>query len=206
MLSHPIEKLSGVIICVPNPFRRKSLARLFEASDFQSICCADPIDAVYTFRLRCMEIRVLVFDLDAIGLDFLDSITQISEAVGYCYKPYIVALSECCNDSDLESELIIRGAELRSIERPLEIVHTAEAIRLSFSKTPFRLIHYCDHDFEGRCVPGEVPALEIRPSTLGVPLTETPLYFADAILKYSPHAHRSRFPPYCNSWQWIRSI
>lgn len=186
MFDRPIERPFGVMICIPNPFRRESLVRLFQNSEFECISRADPSQAIAIFRNRCLDIRVLIFDVDAFGPTFLDSLSAISNAVGYGYKPYIVALSEHTDDSQLASDLLVRHAELRAIERPLEILCTADAIRFSFSKVPFRLIHYYDHSFEGRCVPGEVPALEIRLGCRGVPLTEAPLYFADAILKYSP--------------------
>ena len=174
------------MLCIPHSFRRENLMQLFQNSEFGPIAHASPSDAISCFGRRCMEIQVLVFDVDAFGLDFLGSIAQISDAVGYGYKPYIAAVSEHCNDPRLESELIIRGAELKAIERPLEIVRTAEAIRMSSSRGLFRLIHYCDHNFEGRCAAGEVPALEVRSNTRGIPLSEAPLYFADAILRHSP--------------------
>ncbi len=188
MLDHQDKKKPEVIISIPNSFRRESLAMLFEDSGFAPIRCTDPTQAMRFFQQRCLQVAAIIFDADAFGPQFLESTILISDSAGYGFRPYLAGLSQDCNNPDLESNLRMHDAELRALERPLEIVSTVRALRRNLSKQPFRLVHYCDHDFGGRCVAGEVPLLEIRAKGRGIPLSESPLFFADAILKYSPEA------------------
>jgi len=186
-----------IIISLDNQYERHSLGEALDDIGFVIHYCTEIANAKMMLQYRSFQIAIVIFDADRPTLQFLDSVLEFLSMRGYQGEMQFWGLSNKHSDFDLESELQLRGAQFCAKGRPGEMLRKARAVEKcheTFSTPEFQLTHIVGEGaWHGRCVAGElISELAVRRSAilpLTVSLSQAPLVFADATLRYSSEDH-----------------
>jgi hypothetical protein len=179
------------MLILKSSFERDQIANVVSEAGGAPIYCRDSTEAELMFKEKSFDFRLVLFGADAQGVELLDQLLSVIELRGYERKQWFWGLSDKVDDFEVEYQLRIRGAEWCAL-RPTELLRRIRALKRQideYKQPEFRLVHWTDINFEGRCLADEVISnLFITHPPLirkAIALSATPLVFADAILRYS---------------------